>query len=253
MISTPQVVSQRLHPWLDLLWGAAVLAGLFALLLLPVVETRTATAAITALVTVALYTAIVIAVLTYWPRQQDFGWANRATLLRGCIIIVLVAIPIAMASGAPLSVDDLWWYAVAAFLALILDGVDGQLARRTKSSSEFGARFDMELDALFILGLCLTVFALGKTGPWVLALGLMRYAFVAAAWALPWMNQPLTPSLRRKTVCVWQVVTLMLAIVPIVPSLLANVSLATALLLLTWSFFLDVYWLYQRRHQHEAT
>jgi phosphatidylglycerophosphate synthase len=247
MDSAPHTGAQGFAPWMDLLWSAVVLAVLLALVIPPVASTQAAAAALATAVTVILYAAIVASVLTRWPPHQNFGWANRATLLRGCMIIVLVAIACAVAVGAELSVNRLWWYAAAALLALILDGVDGHLARRTNSASKFGARFDMELDALFILGLCLMVLAIGKAGAWVLALGLMRYGFVAAAWALPWMNQPLPPSFRRKTVCVWQVVTLMVAIVPPTPSLLVGVSLATALLLLTWSFFLDIYWLYQRR------
>ncbi|AFP30731.1 CDP-alcohol phosphatidyltransferase family protein [Marinobacter sp. BSs20148] len=250
MNSAPRV--QGLAPWMDLLWSAVVLAVLCALVIPPVASTQAAAATLATTVTIILYAAIMTSVLTRWPRHQNFGWANRATLLRGCVIIVLVAIACAVAAGAELSVNRLWWYAVAALLALILDGVDGQLARRTHSTSEFGARFDMELDALLILGLCLMVFAIGKAGAWVMALGLMRYGFVVAAWILPWINQPLPPSFRRKTVCVWQIVTLMVAIVPPAPSLLVSVSLATALLLLTWSFFLDVYWLYQRREQHDT-
>ena len=35
--------------------------------------------------------------------------------------------------------------------ALALDGVDGQVARRTGTASELGARFDMEVDAFLIL------------------------------------------------------------------------------------------------------
>ena len=250
MTSAPR--AQGLAPWMDLLWSAVVLAALLALVIPPVASAQAPAATLATAVTVILYAVIAASVLARWPPHQNFGWANRATLLRGCVIIVLVAIACAVAAGSELSVSRLWWYAAAALLALILDGVDGQLARRTNSASEFGARFDMELDALFILGLCLMVFALGKAGAWVLALGLMRYGFVAAAWVLPWMNQPLPPSFRRKTVCVWQIVTLMVAVVPPAPALLVGVSLATALLLLIWSFFIDVYWLYQWREQHEA-
>lgn len=252
MNSAPQNRSQGLAPWMDLSWGAIVLTGLYALVLPPIVEHQNGAAALALGVTIALYAIIVASVLKRWPAQQDFGWANRATLLRACLVVVLVALACALAAGAQLSATGLWWLAVAALLALLLDGVDGHVARRTNSATEFGARFDMELDALFILGLCLAVFATGKASAWVLALGLMRYAFVAAAWALPWMNQPLPPSLRRKTVCVWQIVTLLVAIVPPTPAVFTSVTLATALVLLTWSFFLDVYWLYKRRHQYET-
>lgn len=187
-------------------------------------------------------------ILVYWPARQPFGWANRTTLLRSVVVLSLVAWAPVLSSADTAS---LWVYAIACLFALILDGADGKVARATNSHSEFGARFDMELDALFILGLCLAVFILDKAAAWVLLLGLMRYVFVAASYYLTWLNQPLPDSFRRKTVCVWQVVTLMVAIVPPVSSGFASFTLAIALLLLAWSFYLDVRWLFVRRLHHE--
>ena len=187
-------------------------------------------------------------ILACWPATRSFGWANRTTLLRSVLVIPLVAwAPFLPSSGS----GGLWFYAVACLLALILDGADGKVARATNSHSNFGARFDMELDALFILGLCLAVFALGKAGVWVFTLGIMRYLFVAASSIFQWLNHPLPDSFRRKTVCVWQVVTLMIAVTPTIPSGFASLTLAIALLLLVWSFYLDVRWLYARRLHHE--
>ena len=101
-----------------------------------------------------------------------------------------------------------------ASVAAALDGVDGWIARRTRTATAFGARFDMETDALLILVLSALVWKSGKTGPWVLASGLMRYAFVAAATIWPWMQEPLEPSRRRQEVCVVQVVALLVALLP---------------------------------------
>lgn len=185
--------------------------------------------------------AIAIPVVRYWPAGEDFGWANRATLVRASLVILLVSL-------APFTANLgnwLWLYGSLCLLALILDGVDGAIARATHSTTAFGARFDMELDALFILGLCVAVLAQNKAGPWVLALGLMRYAFVAAGHWFRFMEQPLPDSFRRKTVCVWQVVTLMIAILPVTPDGFASTTLAIALALLCYSFFTDLRWLYQ--------
>ena len=44
-----------------------------------------------------------------------------------------------------------------------------------------------------------------RRAPGCSALGLMRYAFVAAGWRWPALARPLPPSLRRKAVCVLQV------------------------------------------------
>ena len=200
------------------------------------------------LLAVALYLCVCGLVSRAWPENRDFGWANRATLLRGCLVIVLVA----LAPFAEHLTDNLWLYGWMALLALILDGVDGKVARATGSESDFGARFDMELDALFILGLSIAVLALGKAGIWVLALGLIRYAFVAAGHFADWLHAPLPDSFRRKTVCVWQIVTLLVAVLPPINSLFASTTLATALALLVWSFFVDIHWLYQRRHHHDV-
>src|SRR5207248_932960 len=82
-------------------------------------------------------------------------------------------------------------------VVLLLDGLDGQVARRTGTASEFGARFDMEVDAFLILLLCVVVSR--ALGPWVLAIGLMRYVFVAASWAMPWLTASLYPSMARKS------------------------------------------------------
>lgn len=224
----------------DLVWGAGLTAGLVAGagigFQLPVGFY---------IASALLYLAVALPVFCYWPSGRDFGWANRATLVRAAMVVLLVGMaPFIAGLG-----NWLWLYGSLCLLALILDGVDGAIARATRSTTDFGARFDMELDALFILGLCVAVLALEKAGAWVLALGLMRYAFLAAGQWLDFINQPLPESFRRKTVCVWQVVTLMIAILPVTSTAFATWTLATALALLCYSFFTDLRWLYQSGRQ----
>ncbi|NED04634.1 CDP-alcohol phosphatidyltransferase family protein, partial [Streptomyces sp. SID6648] len=77
-------------------------------------------------------------------------------------------------------------------VALVLDGVDGRVARRTGTCTPLGARFDMEVDAFLIL--VLSVYVSTDLGPWVLLIGAMRYVFVAAARVWPWLTAPLPPS-----------------------------------------------------------
>lgn len=181
--------------------------------------------------------------------RRDPGPANRVTLGRGLLVILL-------ASAAPfpdMLQQVLWPYALLCLGALLLDGVDGHVARRTGSASELGARFDMELDAFFILILCLAVISLDRTGPWVLLLGLMRYGFVIAAWLWPPLRQPLPPSRRRKTVCVWQIVTLLVAVLPPVAPWFAQLTLGIALILLSYSFAVDIRHLYLAQNPHRRS
>lgn len=176
------------------------------------------------------------------PRHWGgLGLANRITLWRGTLIALL--------AGTLADPGLLTQYAVPlaalALLALVLDGVDGAVARCTATQSDFGARFDMELDAVLILVLCLALLSLGKAGPWVLAIGAMRYAFVIAGIALSWLTAALPESRRRKAVCVWQVTALMIALLPAVGATATTWLAGSALLGLTWSFLVDIRWLYR--------
>lgn len=193
-----------------------------------------------------MYAAVALLILHHAPEVSretgtpGLGPANRVTLAR--LILVL---PLALAPFHPASLDGpgRWWVVAFAGLALALDGVDGWLARRTGSGSAFGARFDMETDAALILLLSVLVWQEGQAPVWILASGLMRYAFVAGGWLLPRLRGELPPSFRRKVVCVVQGVTLVAALAPVVPPPVATAVLAGALALLTWSFAVDTAWL----------
>ena len=137
--------------------------------------------------------------------------------------------------------------ASVAIAVTMMDGVDGWLARRSGMSSAFGARFDMEVDALLIMALSVLAWTCGKAGVWVVASGLLRYLFVAAGWVWPWMERPLRPSRRRQTVCVIQIVALIAVVEPVVTPPASTVVAAVALLVLAASFVVDTWWLVLHR------
>ena len=138
-------------------------------------------------------------------------------------------------------------------LALILDGVDGYLARAYSQASALGARFDMEIDALLILVLSAAAWMFGKAGGWVLAIGLMRYAFVLAQVFVPALCQPLPPSFRRKLICVVQVAALCLILVPWVAPPVSTLIALIALVLLSYSFWVDTTYLLRRESTTSCT
>ena len=133
-----------------------------------------------------------------------------------------------------------------AAVALVLDYVDGWVARRTASASALGARLDGEVDAFLIL--VLSVYVAPTAGAWVLAIGVARYAFLVAGWLLPWMRAPLPRRDWRKVVAATQGITLTIAAAGVVPPVLMQVALAGALALLAESFGRDVWWLWRNRH-----
>jgi phosphatidylglycerophosphate synthase len=177
------------------------------------------------------------------PDLERFGAANRITLLR----VALVALVAAAAVESP--DQALSWVIIGVVtVALILDGFDGRIARRTNSSSHFGARFDLETDAALILVLSVLSWQFGKAGVWILAAGAMRYCFVFASRLLTWMRAPLPPSRRRQAVCILQSAGLLAVISPLFPHPASDILAAATLLMLTVSFAIDVHWLWARRY-----
>jgi phosphatidylglycerophosphate synthase len=169
---------------------------------------------------------------------RSIGFANLATAARGTLVALLAAL-------VGEHVDSPVQYVALAVgtAAAILDGVDGWLARRTNTASRFGARFDMETDALLILTLAALTWQFGKAGIWVLLSGALRYVFVLASLGLPWLQAPLPPSFRRKAMAVLQTVALLVAMAPFVPGAASALIAGIALLCLSTSFLIDVAWL----------
>jgi phosphatidylglycerophosphate synthase len=134
-----------------------------------------------------------------------------------------------------------------AIVALVLDAVDGRVARRTGTASEFCARFDGEADAFMLL--VLSVYVAQPYGAWVLAIGAARYVFGAAGWVLPWLRRPLPFRYWRKVVTAVQGIVLVVAAADVVPPAPMVIAFVVALALLAESFGRDVGWLW--RHSVE--
>ena len=170
-----------------------------------------------------------------------FGPANQITTARALLVALVAGLvgeprrP-AIAAGAVAS----------SLLATLLDGVDGWTARRTSMASDFGARFDMEVDALLILTLAILTWQYEKAGAWVILSGLIRYLFLAAGWLIPWLRQSLPPSRRRQAICIVQIVGLLLALTPAISPPASARLAAAALLALCYSFLADTLWLSNR-------
>ncbi|GAA1612268.1 CDP-alcohol phosphatidyltransferase family protein [Catellatospora bangladeshensis] len=174
-------------------------------------------------------------------RRNGFGPADRVTLSRallvGCVT-ALVVDSFAREIAVPVLVG-------VTVVALVLDAVDGRVARGTGTDSAFGARFDMEVDAFLIL--VLSVYAAPRFGLWVLAIGAMRYVYVVATWVLPWLNGRLFPRYWRKVVAAVQGIVLCAASADLLPRSLVVIALGAALALLTESFGRDVVYLFRHR------
>ena len=226
--------------------GRDLAAGLPATVAVAVVTRRLVDLPISYLLqTAVLY--LLLACLILWRRPRvlpgpGLGAANRVTLGRATLVCPLAPLVL---PPAILGEVGHWWVIAVSTVAMILDGVDGWIARRT-GTTPFGGRFDMELDAFLMLALSALVWRSGQTGAWVFLIGALRYLFVAAGWVWPALTAELPPSRRRQTVCVVQGIALLVCLGPIVPSPLASAVAAVALALLSYSFAVDIRWLARR-------
>jgi phosphatidylglycerophosphate synthase len=191
----------------------------------------------------AAFAVVVLAAIRLVGRAHPFsrfGVANQMTTARAACVALLAAL-IGERASPSLAVT----VAAAGAATVLLDGVDGWIARRTKLASAFGARFDVETDAALIQVLAILVWQFGKAGPWIIAAGLLRYGFVGAGWVWPWMRGPLPSSRRARAICVIQIAALIVAILPFVPVPLSSGVAAAGLSALLYSFAVDTLWLWR--------
>ena len=172
--------------------------------------------------------------------KPSLGPADLVTLSRAILAGGTAALVADQGTDASMVV-----VAVVASTALVLDFVDGLVARRTGTASTLGARFDMEVDAFLIL--VLSAYVGLFVGLWVLAIGAIRYAFLGAQRLLPWLRGPLPPSRARKTVAAVQGIALVVAGSGLVPGPVAVFVAGGALSALVWSFSRDIAWLWHVR------
>lgn len=131
------------------------------------------------LVGIGLLGGLVVVERGRWTPQGAFGAANAVTALR---VGLLALLPPAAAAGPGVLLG-------LSVLVLATDGLDGWLARRGTLESEFGAFFDKETDALFLLTLCALAAFRGRLPVWILGVGLLRYGFVVFLFLAPTVEQ----------------------------------------------------------------
>ena len=173
---------------------------------------------------------------------ERVGPASWVTLARATLAVGVAALA---ADSLTHDVPVALLVALAA-VALVLDAVDGWVARRTGGATTLGARFDGEVDAFLILAL--SVYVAPAFGAWVLAIGAARYLFLTGEWLLPWMRSALPPRRWRKVVAATQGILLTVAAAGILPRAIMQALLVAGLALLTASMGQSVWWLWRSWH-----
>lgn len=175
--------------------------------------------------------------------RSSISVADLITLARASLIAVVLgwAVLVALGSLAPAS----WLLLGITTLALLLDGVDGAVARRWDRATPVGAVLDAETDAVMMVAL--SVLAAYQVGPWIVLAGALRYLF-GLTWRMRWsavvpLGHPLPDRPLRRVIAALSAGSLAAATAPILPGALVFGLCAVSLTLLLVSFGLDGIWL----------
>lgn len=123
-----------------------------------------------------------------WSRLHPVGgYANHVTFGRFMLLIFALA---------TYHVIHQYAFILLILLVMIMDGIDGYLARRFHQSTAFGEVFDMEVDAFLALSMCFMIWTVHPESWWVMTGGLLRYAFSILYWLIGWhrRKRPVMPA-----------------------------------------------------------
>jgi hypothetical protein len=161
-----------------------------------------------------LYAFIFFTVFYFRNQIKPYRLADLITAFRLLIAVFILFI-------TPLNFIPYFAIFLIIVFAEALDGLDGKIARKF-GTTPFGAIWDMETDAFFILILSyISVFYLNYPW-WILGFGLIRFLFYFIFYYLKPDNVdfPESLSMFSKTICVCTVLILSLFwIIPIIPGI----------------------------------
>ena len=121
------------------------------------------------------------------------GYANMVTTLR---LLIILSTLVFSTHLSPLEI------ALLLLLAILMDGLDGFLARRFQQTSLFGERLDMETDAFLVAAVSIYHATHGLAPQWIIVPGLMRYFFGLAVLFFKSGGKEMTSKRFRATIAV---------------------------------------------------
>lgn len=217
--------------------GAAILGCLVLVSTVP--EHRAGPFDLVALAPAVVALPVLLGALGRRGAADSVTTADTVTVVRAVLVAVVAGWAVLVALGSLPATS--WWLLGLALVALLLDGVDGAVARRTQTTSEVGAMLDAETDAAMMMAL--SVIAAHQVGVWILLAGGLRYVFAAVEtvrWTPPTGQRPVLPDRpSRRVIAALAAVALAVTVAPGLAPLITIALCAVALSLLLVSFGLD--------------
>lgn len=128
---------------------------------------------------------------------------------------------------------------ILAFLLIALDAADGFAARKTNTTSEFGAWFDMETDAFYVALMGIIIYQSGLIDAWILIPGFLRYFYSLGIWIFNVTEKQESGSKIGKYIAGFMFISLPLPF--IIPIEIATPILILASLAIVFSFARSTY------------
>ena len=182
--------------------------------------------------------------------NKNFTCASYVTYARSILMILMLSIILNTYLQPDIFYkfykNELFLY--MALISLILDGIDGLLARCLYQVTEFGEYFDQEADTIFMIVLVLSLYFNYDSTIIIFLIPLYRYLFLLMQKKYRWMKRKLTDSFRRKFICLMTILILILCHLEFLgEALIMNLPIL-AIFIITFSFVKDIIWLYERKN-----
>jgi CDP-diacylglycerol--glycerol-3-phosphate 3-phosphatidyltransferase len=150
------------------------------------------------------------------PYRHVFGLANALTLLRGGLYAVVAGFVV-----VPATTTVAWVPALCYGVGVVLDKLDGVVARTLGEETDLGQRLDMAADTFGFVAAPLVAVLWGRLPVWYLAISAARYVYLAGIHYRRRRGRPIhdrpDSDLGRYLAGV-QMVFITIALVPTVPS-----------------------------------
>ena len=184
--------------------------------------------------------------------MHKFTRASHITFIR--IILSIVMLSLALNSFFDTSIyGELYFlniFIFLAFIALILDGADGFIARKYKESNSFGIAFDQEADNLMLLILSLSIYLNKNINIIIFLIPIYRYIFILFMYRFLWLKRELPKSFLRKFICIFTSILLIISHISYLDEYIVINIVFFALFIITFSFAKDIIWLYRKKNEN---
>ncbi|MEM7450144.1 MAG: CDP-alcohol phosphatidyltransferase family protein [Pseudomonadota bacterium] len=169
------------------------------------------------------------------------GLANLLTLFRLLLLVTVLCLFDVLTPALTF----------AAFAGnVMLDVIDGRIARARNETDRFGSHFDMEVDAVYVLTAGLYFHLVEGVALWVVLPGLLRYVYRLAVWGLA--GGDFAERRRRYAAVIAGASFTLLCAATLLPGVMQQLALALTTLLLCGSFAISFAELFRHAAQRPS-